>query len=130
MRVRPVPSHRARSAPFGDAEEAMHALRRLMDAATEAESPSALAAGLLREARAFFRADRAVMLGIAEPVGNVYVSATDPVGGSRPDILKLADLAPVAELLRTSDGALQLDGRAASELAASIGVGPEVRSML
>ena len=114
---------------FGGAGEAMHAVSRLLDTASGTGGPSAVAERLVREARAFFRVDRAILLSVAELEGRLEVAAMEPPGKPRESFLALSDLPPLA-VLRPRDQALRVAGGDAASLGRALGAGESVRSAL
>jgi diguanylate cyclase (GGDEF)-like protein len=115
---------------FGDAGEAMQAVSRLLGTAIDAGGPSAVAETLVSEARRFFRARSTILLSVAELEGRLEVAAISPAGAPPEGFIPLAELASLAQLLRSREPALRLAGTEAGALARALGADPSTKSAL
>ena len=115
---------------FGGADEAMHAVSRLLGSATAGGGPSAVAATLVAEARRFFRVGRATLLSVAELEGRVEVAAMSPAGAPRDGFVPLAELGPLGRLLHSREACVRVEGDQAAALATALGAGDGARTAL
>jgi diguanylate cyclase (GGDEF)-like protein len=116
-------------ARFGSAGEAMHAVSRLLRGGSGAEGPAAVGDQLVREARSFFRVDRALLLTVSELEGRVEVVAMEPDGPRPDDLLAIVDLPPVAEVIDQAEP-VRVGGDEGSALGHAVGAGERTRSLL
>ncbi|HYM58877.1 MAG TPA: sensor domain-containing diguanylate cyclase [Solirubrobacteraceae bacterium] len=105
-------------------------MSRLLNAASDGGGPAAVAETLVHEARAFFRAHRAILLSIAELEGRAEIAAMDPAGDPREGFLPLSEIPPVAELLGLGDTARLVSGDEAAALGRALGAGDSVGAAL
>jgi len=101
----------------------MHAVSRLLESVTQAEGPAAVAGTLVREARAFFRVDRTILLSVAEVEGRVEALAMDPPAESDCRLVALTALPPLATLLGQHEEIRIASGDEAAALAWALGAG-------
>jgi diguanylate cyclase (GGDEF)-like protein len=106
----------------------MHAVMRLLDGASGAESPGAMAGKVVHEARAFFQVHGAVLLSVAELEGRTEVVAAEPP--ARNGSCALNALPAVERLLAEPGGTRIALGDEATVLAGALGIGGQVRSIL
>jgi diguanylate cyclase (GGDEF)-like protein len=116
-------------ARFGSAGEAMHAVSRLLRQGTAAGGPAAVGDELVREARAFFRVTRGLLLTVSELEGRVEVVAMDPEAPRPEDLLAIVDLPPVAAVIDDGEP-VRVGGDGAVALGRAIGAGERARSVL
>ncbi len=83
----------------GGPREAMHAITRILGAAADLNTPHAVRARLVGEAREFFGAGSAVLLSVAGHEGRLEALATNPSGDSPSGSLAVSQFPAVAKLL-------------------------------
>jgi diguanylate cyclase (GGDEF)-like protein len=99
----------------------MRALAALLGGAGQADG---LAVGelLAAEARRFFRASAAVLLGLASPEGRIEVTGVAPPAERRLHLLGLQELPPLADLGDSGASHLWIGGEAATRLCLALGL--------
>src|SRR3954453_16696405 len=114
------PVHSLSRAGFGDAATALRAVGALLDGAGETDEVHARDL-LAAEARHFFGASAAAVLGVAELEGRVEVMAVAPEGEPPLDLLSLGRLPALTELMGSAASYLWKDGDSAVELGRALG---------
>lgn len=109
-------------ARFGSAGEAMIALSRLLGRGAVAQGPAGVGDRLVREARAFFRVTRALLLTVDELEGCLQVAAAIPDGPQPTGKLAIAELDPVVEVIDGGEP-VQVTGEPGAALGDLLGVG-------
>ncbi|MEA2397750.1 MAG: hypothetical protein QOK25_1306 [Thermoleophilaceae bacterium] len=108
--------------------EAINAVSRLLATATSAERPDALAAALVREARAYFRVSAALVFVVDQRSGRAVVVAGDPPPPHQ-DWFGLDEASPLAEVL-LAGLPTRLSTAQARELALASGLQPRPQAAL
>ncbi|MEA2375699.1 MAG: hypothetical protein QOD53_2162, partial [Thermoleophilaceae bacterium] len=108
--------------------EAINAVSRLLATATTAERPDALAAALVREARAYFRVSAALVFVVDQRGGRAVVVAGDPHPPHH-DWFGLDEASPLAEAL-LAGAPTRLSTAQARELALASGLQPRPQAAL
>lgn len=108
--------------------EAINAVSRLLATATTAERPDALAAALVREARAYFRVSAALVFVVDQRGGRAVVVAGDP-DPPHHDWFGLDEASPLAEVL-LAGAPTRLSTAQARELALASGLQPRPQAAL
>jgi diguanylate cyclase (GGDEF)-like protein len=117
------------AARFGSAGDAMHAVSRLLRQGAGAGGPTAVGDELVREARAFFRVTRALLLTVSELEGRVEVVAMDPDAPRPEGLLAIVDLPPIASVIDHGEP-VRAGGDEAVAVGRAIGAGERSRSVL
>jgi diguanylate cyclase (GGDEF)-like protein len=114
---------------FGTTGEAMITVSRLLDRGAASRGPAEVGDTLVREALAFFRVGRALLLTVDELERRVEVTAVIPGGATPGRLAAIADLRPVEQVIDAGEP-VQVTGEPAAELGRALGVGDGGRSAL
>jgi diguanylate cyclase (GGDEF)-like protein len=100
----------------------MIAVSRLLGRGAVSQGPAEVGDRLVREARAFFRVSRALLLTVDELEGRVEIAAAIPDGSESDGLLAIVELEPVVEVIDGGEP-VQVSGDPAAALGAALGVG-------
>jgi hypothetical protein len=108
----------------------MHAVSRLLGAASDAGGPSAVAEALVSEARHFFRARSTLLLSVAELEGRLEVVAESPAGAPRDGFIPLVESVSIGRLLGSREPGVRVAGPEAAALARALGTDSTTQTAL
>jgi diguanylate cyclase (GGDEF)-like protein len=131
VRAAPPPSSQPRPAQFGDAAEALDAVRVLLETATDRDDQMPLPDQLVVQARQFFRMRQSMLLMATGAGRKPRVSAVDGTAArSLRGVVSVEGVDPLAEVAGSSDGAVVRVGPEAQEVASSLGLTEQVGTLL